>query len=940
MDHIDRLRALGALFATTTLLAACGGGSDAPSPPPPPTPPPASVSITGKAVDGALQGATACYDLNDNKACDTAEPTSAATDASGNFTIANVLESESGKHRVIVNVPATAIDADTGAAVGKAFTLIAPSTGTTGAQSVFVSPLTTLVQRQMDATAQTRAEATAFVQTQLNLSVSPLADFTAATNAANTTAANAARLVIRTQDQQATAVASAVGQTDLSGGTVSQADIDKAVAKAVVGALPVIGAAAADPALAGLTGTVLQTALNGAATNVVASTGLTSSAVVVAVGIAKLPADVTTTTPEAGAAMAALQYTDANNWFTRVNQSTALDNAPDANGLLRYYDVRTRMQPYAYQPAVGVAESFAQVNSKDRAGDLHWSGTAWTACTLGMRNTQTPRDSLGRSTYNACDNYFKGVTTRASVDIAGQSMATVVTDKILPVVGPGTYTGGGGGNGWNLNTAALGTATFPAGSKLFLQTDVGTENAPAYDVRPVNQVTVFSQAVADGGDARAGTVACQNAGTAVATTSLEELLARYPGKPCIFNTQTNSDGTSLSPREAWGLTSINMGDVSNYYSALPAGTGNYYNTTGAMRVGFATTGNGTTYYQCYRRRVDNSVQNCTPIGTGTYTIATLGDARVMSFNNLPAPIHRNTFTRLFVERGGKVYFGFRNPAGIETANVRLNLAAAQAMMFQLNLPRIQPADAPKPLTGAKATTMAIAKGVWGGSDGTDALILRVGDNGEYLLAEVGAVGGGGRPGLERGWFDFDPATTQIGRLIATDTSGEWGLSHPGINEGIASITDTAITTKGGEAFARLTDSGSGIVGMWANGSATDLKKAHFVFFAPVNGVGKVLSIHPYSAGDSEPGGACDVARQGPPGIEWADYTFNATTGALRVYNKQIDSTGCSGLFDSSDGAVLNGTANTEVNLVLTLSTDGKTATVAGDTAVIYRISPR
>ena len=249
MDHIDRLRALGALFATTTLLAACGGGSDAASPPPPPPPPPASVSITGKAVDGALQGATACYDLNDNKACDTAEPTSAATDASGNFTIANVLESESGKHRVIVNVPATAIDADTGAAVGKAFTLIAPSTGTTGAQSVFVSPLTTLVQRQMDATAQTRAEATAFVQTQLNLSVSPLADFTAATNAANTTAANAARLVIRTQDQQATAVASAVGQTDLSGGTVSQADIDKAVAKAVVGALPVIGAAAADPAL-------------------------------------------------------------------------------------------------------------------------------------------------------------------------------------------------------------------------------------------------------------------------------------------------------------------------------------------------------------------------------------------------------------------------------------------------------------------------------------------------------------------------------------------------------------------------------------------------------------------------------------------------------------------------------------------------------------------
>jgi hypothetical protein len=931
---LRRTRQLNALFVATAMVAACGGGSDSTAPPPSP-PPPATAVISGIAADGLLQGATACYDLNDNNACDSGEPASAAaSDANGQFTI-EVAVAEVGKHRLIVNVPATAIDKDTGAAVSSAFTIVAPATGTTTAHTVFISPLTNLVQKTIDSTGQTVAQATSFVQAQLNLTVSPLANFTASTSADNTVAANAARLVVLAQVQQAAAVAAALGQPDLSGGTVSQADLDKAVAKAVVGALPVIGASAASPSLVGVTGTALQTALGTAATGVVAGTGLTPASVVIAAGIAKLPVDLAATTPEIGVAMAALQYTDANNWFMRVNQSTVLDSTPDANGLLGFYDLRTRMQPYAYQSPLGVAESFAQGSTRERAGDLHWNGTAWTACSLGQRNTQTPRDAQGRSTYSTCDNYFKGVTTRATVDIAGQSMATVVTNRILPVVGPGTYTGGGGGNGWNLNTTALGAATFPAGSKLFLQTDVGTENAPAYDVRPVNQVTVFSAAVAAGGDARAGTVACQTSGTAVPTTTLEEMVARNPGSPCIFNAQTNADGTSLAQREAWGLSTVSLGNSANGKS-LPAGTGNYYTTTARLRVGFGASGNATTYYSCYERKVDGSAQNCSSIGTGTYTITTLGDARAMTFNNLPPQAQALPSARVFVERGGRVYFGFRNSAGIETAQVRLNLAAAQAMTVQLGLPSILPADTPKPLTGAKAATMATAKGLWGGNDATSALFIRFGDNGEFLLAEVDPPGAGGRPGLELGWLDLDSATQITSRLLALDTNGDWGTSHLAVNEGIASITAAALTTKDGETFARLPDSGTGIVGTWAVNSATSLKTAHFVFFAN----GKVLSIHPYSAGDSEPGGACDVARQGPPGIEWSDYTFNAATGALRIFNKIYDNNGCLGVFDSSAGAVANGTANAEANIVLTIAGDGKTATITGDTVVLYRIAPQ
>ena len=926
---LNRLRQLSALAAASALLTACGGGGSSSTPtPPPPPPPPASVTISGKAVDGALQGATVCYDSNDNNACDSGEPTSAQTGADGSFTLV-VSSADAGQHRVIVVVPTTATDADTGP-VPVPFTLVAPATGISVSQSVFVSPLTTLVARQMDGAAQSAAEATLFVQSQLGLTVSPLADFTASVSAANTIAANAARLVIETERQQSAALSAAVGQTDLSGGTVSQADVDAAVAKALSGALPTIGASAADASLTGKTGADLQAAIQALAAEVVANTGVTTQSVVVAVGIAKLPPDASPTTPVATAALAALQYTSASTWFTRINQSSALDNTPDANGLLRFVDVRTRMQPYAFQPAVGVAESFTQVNVKDRVGDLHWNGSAWSACTLGQRNTQTPRDAQGRSSYNNCDNFLKGITTRSAVDVAGQSIATVVAQKILPVVGPSSYTGGSGGSGWNVDPGVFGTAVFPAGSKLFLQSDLGTETAPAYDARSSNWVTVFSQAVADGGDARAGAVACQNAGTALATGSLEEMVSRNPGKPCIFNAQTNADGTSTSPRYSWGTTSVSLGDVPNYYDTLPAGTGNYYSNNGRMRVAFTGAGNGTTYLECRARRLDNSAQNCIVIGSGTYRVAQLGDGRVMSFDNLPAPVLRVASTRVFVERGGKVFFGFKNPVGIETLATRLNLPAAQAVMAQLNLPSVAPADAPKVLTGARAAAMATAKGVYGGADATSAIVIRFGDNGAFLLAEVDPPAGGGQPGFERGWMDFDPATTETGRLLETDSNGEWGTSHTRAGDGIASISGTALTTKGGETFNRLADSGTGIVGMWALGSATDLNATHFVFFAN----GKVLSIHP-----AETDGLCATERKGPPGIEWSDYTFDAATGALRIFNKIYDTSGCTGIFDPTAAV-----PNTEGNLVLTMAADKKTFTVPVDGGAViltgYRIAPQ
>lgn len=118
--------------------------------------------------------------------------------------------------------------------------------------------------------------------------------------------------------------------------------------------------------------------------------------------------------------------------------------------------------------------------------------------------------------------------------------------------------------------------------------------------------------------------------------------------------------------------------------------------------------------------------------------------------------------------------------------------------------------------------------------------------------------------------------------------------------------------------------------MWALGSATDLNATHFVFFAN----GRVLSIHP-----AETEGSCATNRQGPPGIEWSDYSFDANTGALRIFNKIYDTSGCTGAFDSADPV-----PNTETNLVVTLSADKKTFTVPVDAGTViltgYRITPR
>ncbi|HEY8879649.1 MAG TPA: hypothetical protein VIN03_18915, partial [Roseateles sp.] len=348
------------LLASAALLSGCGGGGSSAEPPPAPTPtpapPPSALAITGKAVDGALSGATACYDLNDNGACDTGEP-SATTGTDGGFSL-SVQPGDVGKHRIVVSVPATAVDADTGAAVGTAFTLQSPASGNTAAHSVFVSPLTTLVQGHADANGVSLADATALVQAQAGLAVSPLADFTAANTADNKQAALVARLVQATTLAQADALKGVVGQADISGATASAAEVGRQVTGAVIGALPAIAGKAAESTVSGASGAALTTAISDAAKAVVAQAGITADEAKAAIGAAKLPADSTATAAVPSAQLTALRYVDANNWFMRSLQNSAADNTPDSAGLIRYASVYMQSQSSGYS-AAGVTQAWA-----------------------------------------------------------------------------------------------------------------------------------------------------------------------------------------------------------------------------------------------------------------------------------------------------------------------------------------------------------------------------------------------------------------------------------------------------------------------------------------------------------------------------------------------------------------------------------------------------
>jgi hypothetical protein len=145
-------------------------------------------------IDGPLQGATVCLDLNGNGQCDSGEPTSGPTDAHGNYTLTGLTSDQinSGAPLIAV-VPATAIDASNpGTPVRTAFTLSAPA-----GNGAVISPISTMVQIAV-ASGMTLTNAESAVANQLKVSPSSvLANYSSGSPTSDAAVlAMAARMVV------------------------------------------------------------------------------------------------------------------------------------------------------------------------------------------------------------------------------------------------------------------------------------------------------------------------------------------------------------------------------------------------------------------------------------------------------------------------------------------------------------------------------------------------------------------------------------------------------------------------------------------------------------------------------------------------------------------------------------------------------------------------
>ncbi|MEA3086301.1 MAG: hypothetical protein QOC89_3998 [Paraburkholderia sp.] len=173
VDPIKRTTPLLTSIAAACVLAACGGNSDN-------TPAAATTTISGVVASagfvpgsttgdptlkaGYYVGATVCVDANGNGKCDGTE-TIATTDATGHFTLKT-----SGTGQLIADVSTKATNTATGAAAPSHMILRASAAqlADQGATNVVISPMSSEVQRLVEANATTYATEKANLATRLS----------------------------------------------------------------------------------------------------------------------------------------------------------------------------------------------------------------------------------------------------------------------------------------------------------------------------------------------------------------------------------------------------------------------------------------------------------------------------------------------------------------------------------------------------------------------------------------------------------------------------------------------------------------------------------------------------------------------------------------------------------------------------------------------------
>lgn len=132
----------------------------------------ATTGFSGKVADGYLTGAKVCLDLNSNKVCDSNEPSTMST-AGGEFSLTDVTQAQLDSAPLLVEIiVGETIDEDKpDLPITKKYTLTAP------AGYEFISPLTTMVQNEIEENDLTPEEAEGAIQAKLGTTLDLEADY-------------------------------------------------------------------------------------------------------------------------------------------------------------------------------------------------------------------------------------------------------------------------------------------------------------------------------------------------------------------------------------------------------------------------------------------------------------------------------------------------------------------------------------------------------------------------------------------------------------------------------------------------------------------------------------------------------------------------------------------------------------------------------------------
>ena len=600
-----------ALLAAASALLLLGGCNDEEP----------TVAVTGLVVDGPLQGATVCYDLNANGSCDAGEP-SATTDADGKYAF-DILESVAGLHGVVAQVPATAIDKDTNAAVGAAFTLRTVPSGAAGAQAVFVSPVTTLVADIASDTGRTAAEAAAQVQAALSLQALPLAPSIPAAGSADLLLAGRALGALTIQTVQ---LASANG--------VPAAQVAALVREATTSQLPVLAAT-----LAGSTASSAAARAQQAAAAALDAMNLSAATVRAVAQQLTLPAG-TGDAPGPFVSLRRFAYTDANTYSYTVFVGDS--SVTDSNGRFKASEVRQSL-------SAGTALPFNR-------NQVYWTGTEWKIC---ERQWEVSYSKSGTATTPPVSTYCGASNSETRIvneDIAGQTLRAVVTrfraHPFADSIGASTDAVTGLPVNWGPNPTLLPeTATFPAGSKMSSR----TQRADIGGVDRIELTTKSSVRWPDGVYRQA--------------TSLEQ----YSGMP------GNLVDATVVPGNA---NTVFVNDLP--LADQPDTTLEAFKR---VRAGLDVAGLRIRFYKCDVRRSDQAALNCATVGDGTLAIGTQGGLRLMRVaTGYPAELAtRLSQQRYWVEYSGAVFRGQRDLERTRY-DQRLNATAWTALRTALNIP--------------------------------------------------------------------------------------------------------------------------------------------------------------------------------------------------------------------------------------------------------------